>query len=266
MPASRDPLASQIEQFENAVDQIPNIDESVKKSLTTTLSTEARIILQKEDDKSKVQQLLKTQTLAIDDAVSPMPWSQLTESEAKIISRVVENIPQQDFSTRSLKHWSIHFSDLFDKFFISSRVGRIAVIYNSCSTSLKQRLLALDVDNEAQKDSYSYLSLLQLITTVVHSPVSKDEAMMNIYKGFRQASSESVQSYLQKVRDTAEEAYGPSSGWTMSQVSLLLKKICEGLCSSELAKLTASIVISVPFQWNTLCDSVIQFQQRVKPA
>jgi len=181
-----------------------------------------------------------------------MPWSKLTESEAKIISRVVENIKQQDFSTKSLKHWSVHFSDVFDKFFISSRVGRIAVIYNSCSTSLKQRLLALDVGREAQKDSYSYLSLLQLITTVVHSPVSKDEAMMSIYKGFRQASSESVQSYLQRVRDTAEEAYGPSSGWTMSQASLLLKKICEGFCSSDLAKLTASIVISVPFQWTTL--------------
>jgi len=266
LPASRDPLASQIEQFESAVEQIPNIDEAVKKSLTTTLSTEARIILQKEDDKSKVQQLLKTQVLAIDDAVSPMPWSQLTESEAKIISRVVENLKQQDFATKSIKYWSIHFSDLFDKFFIASRVGRIAVVYNSCSTSLKQRLLALDVGSEAQKDSYSYLSLLQLITTVVHSPNAKDDAMLQVYKGFRQASSESVQAFLQKVRDTAEEAYGPSSSWTMSQASLLLKKICEGLNSSELAKLTASIVISVPFQWNILCDSIIQFQQRVKPA
>ena len=89
---------------------------------------------------------------------------------------------------------------------------------------------------------------------------------MQVYKGFRQASSESVQAFLQRVRDTAEEAYGPSSSWTMSQASLLLKKICEGLNSSELAKLTASIVISVPFQWNILCDSIIQFQQRVKPA
>ena len=134
-------------------------------------------------------------------------------------------------------------------------MGRIAVIYNSCSTSLKQRLLALDVGREAQKDSYS--CLLQLITTVVHSPVSKDEAMMNIYKGFRQANSESVQSYLQRVRDTAEEAYGPSSGWTMSQASLLLKKICEGFCSSDLAKLTASIVISVP----SLTKMLMQFNK-----
>ena len=116
LPESRDPIASQVEQFENAVERIPNLDESVKKSLTTTLSTEARINWQKQDDKSKVQQLLKTQTLVIDEAVSPMPWSKLTESEAKIISRVVENIKQQDFSTKSLKHWTVHFSDVFDNF------------------------------------------------------------------------------------------------------------------------------------------------------
>ena len=103
LPASRNPIASQVEQFENAVEQIPNLDESVKKSLTTTLSTEARINWQKQDDKSKVQQLLKTQTLVADEAVSPMPSSKLTESEAKIISRVVENIQQKDFSTKSLK-------------------------------------------------------------------------------------------------------------------------------------------------------------------
>ena len=55
LPASHDPLASQIEQFENAVEQIPNIDEAVKKSLTTTLSTEARIILQKEEGTTTAQ-------------------------------------------------------------------------------------------------------------------------------------------------------------------------------------------------------------------
>ena len=69
---------------------------------------------------------------------------------------------------------------------------------------------------------------------------------------------------LTKVRDIAEDAWGPSSGWTTSQASLLLKKICEGFYSTELARLTASLVISVPFQWTTLCDSVLQFQQRVK--
>ena len=108
------------------------------------------------------------------------------------------------------------------------------------------------------------MNLLQLITTMVHSPISQDQAMLDIYKGFNQTSTESVQSILQKWRDFAEDAWGPSSGWTMSQASLLLKKICEGFNSTELARLTSSIVITVPFQWTTLCNSILQFQQRVK--
>ena len=153
---------------------------------------------------------------------------------------------------------------MYDKFFVNSRVGRIAIVYNSCSLSLKQRLLNLDFDKQAREDSYSFLQLLQLITTVVHSPVSRDQAMMDIYKGFRQTNSETVQTYLQRTRDFAEDAWGPSSGWTMSQASLLLKKIYDGFYSTELARLTASIVITVPFQWTTLCDSVLQFQQWIK--
>ena len=263
LPASKNPLAEQIEQFENAVGQLPNIDEALKKSLTTTLSTEVQIIQGREDDKSQIQKLLKTAPAILGEPV-PMPWSQLTESEAKIISRVVENIKQQDFATKSIRHWSIHFADVFDKFFISSRIGRIAIVYNSCSASLKQRLLALDVGDKAKSDSYSYLELLQLITAVVHSPNARDDATMQIYKGFRQNNTESVQTFLQRVRDVAEEAFGPSSSWAMSQASLLLKKICEGLQSSELAKLTASIIVVVPFQWNTLCESILQFSQRVR--
>ena len=88
--------------------------------------------------------------------------------------------------------------------------------------------------------------------------------MLDIYKGFKQATGETVQTFLERTRDVGEDAWGPSSGWTMSQASLLIKKICDGFLSSELAKLTASVVISVPFQWNVLCDSILQFQQRVK--
>ena len=142
-------------------------------------------------------------------------------------------------------------------------MGKLAVTYNSCSLSLKQRLLSLGVGTEARAETYSFLKLLQLITTIVHSPVSRDEAMLQIYKGLNQTSTESVQAFLQRYRDVAEDAWGPSSGWTISQASLFLKKICEGFTSTELAKLTQSIVVNLPFQWATLCDSVVQFQQRV---
>ena len=144
-----------------------------------------------------------------------MPWDKLTETETKVISKVVKNLKEQDFSTKSLKYWAAHYADVFDKFFVNSQVGRIVIVYNSCSLSLKQHILNLDVGQEAREDSYSYLNLLQLITTVVHSPVSGDQAMLDIYKGFRQTNSETVQTYLQKARDIAEDAWGPSSGWTI---------------------------------------------------
>ena len=140
----------------------------------------------------------------------------------------------------------------------------MALVYNSCSLSLKQRLIGLDVGKHAQEDSYTFLHLLQLITTVVHSPVSRDQAMLEIYKGFKQATGETVQTFLQRTRDIGEDAWGPSSGWTMSRASIIVKKICDGFLSNELAKLTASVVIPVPFQWNILCDAILQFQQRVK--
>ena len=79
LPADRDPVASRIEKFEDAVEQIPDLDEAIKKSLTTTLATEARINIAKEDDKTKVQQLLKSQALVINEAVSPMPSPQTTD-------------------------------------------------------------------------------------------------------------------------------------------------------------------------------------------
>ena len=173
LPASRDPIKSQVKKFEDAVERIPDIDDAVKASLTNALTTETRVSLAREDDKPKISELVKTQLLPTQDSSSLMPWNQLTEAETKAVARALETLQQQDFSSKSLKHWTALFNDKFDRSFITSRVGRLALVYNSCSLSLKQRLIALDVGKHAQQDSYTFLHLLQLITTVVHSPVSR---------------------------------------------------------------------------------------------
>ena len=176
LPASKDPVSSQVKKFEDVVERIPDIDDAVKASLTNALTTEARISFAREDDKSKISELVKTQLLPTQDSISPMPWNQLTEAETKSVARALETLQQQDFSSKSLKHWTALFNDKFDRSFITSRVGRLALVYNSCSLSLKQRLISLDVSKHAQEDSYTFLHLLQLITTVVHSPVSRSRS------------------------------------------------------------------------------------------
>ena len=258
------PLSSQIEIFTDAVEKLPDIEESVKQTLTSTFTNEAWVNLAREDDKQTISQLLKSQKLPAEKQAVQMPWTDLTESEMKIISHALESVHEQDFSAKALKHWCCYFEGLFDKYFITSGLGKLALAYNSCSLSLKQRFLALDAGVEARKESYSYFSLLQLINTLVHAPDSQDQAMMSIFKGMKQNSSETIQVFLQRWRDLGEDAYGPSSNWSMNQSSLMVQKICQGMLSSDISKMTSTIVVTLPFQWNSLVDSILQFNQRVQ--
>ena len=123
LPESKDPIKSQVKKFEDAVERIPDIDDAVKASLTNALTSEARISFAREDDKSKISELVKTQLLPTHDSSSPMPWNQLTEAETKSVARALETLQQQDFSSKPLKHWTALFNDKFDRSFITSRVG-----------------------------------------------------------------------------------------------------------------------------------------------
>ena len=108
LPAkAKDPLSSQLETFQDAVDKLPDIEESVKKTLTSTFTNEARINLAREDDKYAISQLLKTQKLPAEKQAVQMPWSDLSKSEMKIISRPIEDLREQDFSAKALKHWIV---------------------------------------------------------------------------------------------------------------------------------------------------------------
>ena len=126
LPLSKDPVASQIELFEDTVEKIPDINNAVKVSLTNALTKEARISLGQEDDKSKVSLLIKLQSIPTQESSNPMPWDQLTEIETKSIAKIIKNLKEQDFSTKSLKHWAAFYVDKFDRCFIHTRVGRIA--------------------------------------------------------------------------------------------------------------------------------------------
>ena len=162
-------------------------------------------------DKLKLKGILKTQPIPVVEPGANMPWSKLSEAETKIVSRTLEHIKTQDFSLQSLKYWIGYFTDLFVRNFINSRLGRIAVVYNSSSLSLKNRLAVLGLGDDANEESFSFVSLLQVITTIVHSPDSRDLAVMILYEGIKQSASESVQSFLEKIKDAGEEAYGSSS-------------------------------------------------------
>ena len=114
----KDPLSSKIEVFQDTVEKLLNIEESIKQTLTSTFTNEAGINLAREDDKHAISQLLKSQKLPAEKQTVQKPWTDLSESEMKIISRALENLREQDFSSKALKHWRSSFEGLFDKHFI----------------------------------------------------------------------------------------------------------------------------------------------------
>ena len=44
---------------------------------------------------------------------------------------------------------------------MTTRLGRLAVLFNACSTFTKQRLLSMDVGKEAKADDNTYKELLK---------------------------------------------------------------------------------------------------------
>ena len=48
------------------------------------------------------------------ETVTLMPWDNLTETETKTLSKVIESVKEQDFSSKSLKHWTAFYSNIFD--------------------------------------------------------------------------------------------------------------------------------------------------------
>ena len=92
LPQAKDPVSSQLEIFQDTFEKLLEIEESVKRTLMNMLTNKARITLAREDDKTQITKLLKSQRIPADKTTVQMPWDQLTEVETKIISRAVESL------------------------------------------------------------------------------------------------------------------------------------------------------------------------------
>ena len=105
--------------------------------------------------------------------------------------------------------------------------------------------------------------MLQVIAVLSNCPNHAEAALQVLYSGIRQDHSESVTVYLERVRAIAEDAYGPATRWTVNQASLVITKIVNGLKNRDLAQLTSSYIISLPFNFTVFRDFVAQDEQQI---
>ena len=121
----------------------------------------------------------------------------------------------------------------------------------------------MDVGSRAVKDEFTFQEFLQILSVLCNSPNHQEQALQQLYSGINQARGDSITVYLEKIRSIAEDAYGLATRWTINQASLVLQKVVSGLKSKDLAQLTSSYVITLPFNFNSFRDCVVQYETRI---
>ena len=152
-------------------------------------------------------------------------------------------------TTKSLKLWILHFKLVYDKNFITSWIGKLAIIYNCCPTSTKNRLLSIDIGVQAKEDTNDYKELLQIISVLHYCPNHTETALQQLYQGVQQVPGETVAAYLEKFWEIWEDSYGPANRWIPNQALLVVSKILAGLKDKNLSMLSSSYVVRTRFDF-----------------
>ena len=99
----------------------------------------------------------------LQDPKMPMPWASINKEEIKKVQKVNSNISVKEFGRQSIKAWRDEFQEVFDKNFITEKIGKISFINTACSKPTKDQLIMMNVAEEVLEENYSWINLLQTI-------------------------------------------------------------------------------------------------------
>ena len=101
--------------------------------------------------------------------------------------RVNSTLTQNDFSTQSMKSWRTKFTRLFDSSFITGRLAQLAIVWNTCSDSTKNRILCMGIGARASADDFRFTDLLRIVCILYGSSSHSEIALQSIYSGVPQS-------------------------------------------------------------------------------
>ena len=66
----------------------------------------------------------------------------------------------------------------------------------------------MEVGSWAEKEDFRFQDFLQIISVLCNSPNHQEQVLQQLYAEINQASGDSVITYLEKIRNIAEDAFG----------------------------------------------------------
>ena len=100
---------------------------------------------------------------------TPFNFGVVPGEERKFIRLLAKELGEVDWSTRSVKNWVTKLERLFNKNFVVSRWGRMAVVYNACSKSTQERLLASNFGKDSAVETYNFITLVKTLGAIYAS-------------------------------------------------------------------------------------------------
>ena len=137
----------------------------------------------------------------------PFNFNNVPEIERKYIRLLAKDLGQVDWSTKSVKDWVTHLTRLFNESFVVSRMGRLAVIFNACSKSTQDRLLAADFGSDSGQVDYDFIALLKTLGAVYNSLNHTIVAQNELGRGLKQERVESIICFIERVQETYDRIY-----------------------------------------------------------
>ena len=204
----------QVVALENVLNDCNDISEVFKSNIIAAYRSEVQLEAARQTDREALDQQLLRTPVSYTAPYVQFPWNLIGAEQAKICSKINDSLIPLDFSSKSLKHWTQHFDVLFNRKFITERLARIAIVYNSCSLPLQQQILSMDVGSRAVKDEFTFQELLSVLCNCPHH---QEQALQQLYSGINQTSGDSVTVYLPgdagKPRSrTRRQRNGPRAG------------------------------------------------------
>ena len=123
------------------------ITDEFRRSVIAQFKAESLMNAARKEELSAMRAEINRSTTVFSDELIPpvFPWDKIPESDIKLISKQGSSTSVLDFSQKSLKAWILVFQDINDRTFLTSALGRVALVFNSCSNSTKQRLLTMNL-------------------------------------------------------------------------------------------------------------------------
>ena len=117
------------------------------------------------------------------------------------------------------------------------------MVFNACSKSTQERLLAANLGKESAAEAYNLISLVKTLGAMYASVNHAILAQQELGRGLKQGGQESIICFLEWLQEVFSKAYGPQVGWSAYHQTKFNEAVVKGVSNKKLADLIATYQI-----------------------